>query len=56
MIVETSVVVCMYGLRGRDCQDLGGHVLTFVASVAETLVVVFVYGLGGRDLGGDICV
>ena len=56
MIVETSVVVYMYGLGGHDCQDLGGHVLMYVASVAETSVVMYVYGFGGRDLGGHVCV
>ena len=62
LVAETSVVMYVYGLGGRD---LGGHVCVWpwwprprwscmcMALVAETSVVMYVYDLGDSDPGHD---
>ena len=39
LVGETSVVMYMYGLGGRD---VGGHVCVYMALVAETSAVMYV--------------
>lgn len=48
LVAETSVVVFVYGLGGRDCQDLSGHgCIGLVGPVCGDLSG-HVYGLSGR--------